>query len=168
MVEGDGTMTNLALALPCARIWKDPVYNPGGARVVLWEYPHHNLDSLETLTGLWATRNQRDDVASTGGGAPEASRAGSTAEGAAASANDGDAAAASSVGAAVSAEASEAAHRRRVSPCGGVPSSGAAECFAVDVNGDGEVRGIEKKEMRQIAQSNKNLGYHPENEKARR
>ena len=85
LVEGDGTMTNLALALPCARIWKDPVYNPGGARVVLREYPHHNLDSLETLTGLWATRNQRDDVASTGGGAPEASGAGATAEGAAAS-----------------------------------------------------------------------------------
>jgi len=35
LVEGDGTITNLALALPCAKIWKDPVYNPGGAKVFL-------------------------------------------------------------------------------------------------------------------------------------
>jgi hypothetical protein len=33
LVDGDGTITNLALALPCAKIWTDPTFNPGGAKV---------------------------------------------------------------------------------------------------------------------------------------
>ena len=38
--EGDGTVSLLSLGYMCAKGWKIKRYNPGGAKVVLYEMPH--------------------------------------------------------------------------------------------------------------------------------
>ena len=40
LVDGDGTLTTLALGFPCAKLWASSRFNPGGTSIVLREYEH--------------------------------------------------------------------------------------------------------------------------------